>query len=465
MHFYIIGGGSKFLKTNTKKLVSQNSDSQIDIGAASFDKLLDDIEFLPKSILRDRSLPETQSQVLKETENEPDDKLLKKESTEEDRKSVRFNLAATISTNPEIDFNFSDSDEKDSFEEEIEIFAETKLKARPEIPIKNSRFTVSPVIFDEYGPKKSSDSIFSKIENAEKLEENSSPRNSNLKLIRPNPTDFITPKIINKPLDVIKPISLLSDSEDECAGISKFIAKFPKEENLMTEKLSHVQDSIPEENTADRSIEISYEEKLDSEYKEKNDLKIELANDIEKYRDRLIEENKKELESLRKAMLVTKEKEVEKLRRSILESQEKEMKELLEKEKESQSEKLKDLTDKLREEMDEKYKTILEEEEKKIENIITEKRADMEKQFQKTIDKIELHFKEKEKEIESNFQISLKQNETDFLLKLEERIKEISAAHKAVIDRMKDDQELTLAELVRDFKSEVISLTTSLNTE
>lgn len=426
-----------FLKSNTKKLVSQISDSQLLDSTVSGDN----IEYLPKSILRDRSLPETHTFSLISDEDKS------KKEVEDDRKSVRFNLNATT-TNQQIDFRFSDSDEKDSFEEEIEIFAENKIKAtsnKTELAVKPSRFTVSPVVFDEFGPKRSSDSIFAKIDSAEKLEEVQSPRNSNLKLIKPNPTDFITPKIIGKPLDVIKPISILSDSEDE--SISKYKAKFPTEDNLITEKLSKIQDSIPEENTADRS-EISYEDPKPNELSE-------IKQDLAKYKQQILEENEVEMIALKKSLLENKEKEIERLKSTIIESQKTELEDFLKREKCNQEERFKNETGKLKEEMNKKYKQVLDEEEQKIEAKLSVKKMEMEKQFQQTLDDIEKSFKEKEKEIENNFQMSLKQTETDFLLKLEERIKEISIAHKAVIDRMKDDHELTLAELMRDFKSEV----------
>lgn len=455
-----------FLKSNTKKLVSQASDSQLLDSASLSDNIVKPFGDLPKSILRDRSLPETHTFSRDSSEEK------RKLEPEDDRKSVRFNLDTA---DQEMEFAFTDSEQKSttssSSDEEIEIFVETKTAE-----VKPSRFTVSPVLFDEYGPQKKQESLFAKIENAEKLEEQATTRNSNLKLIKPNPTDFITPKLIGKPLDVVKPI--LSDSEED-GGVAKFKAKFPKEDALISEKMI-VDDAILEENVADKSIELSVEEKPEMENMEakpedpsvermevidlaieeeskKAELKQQMESNLEQYKRQLQNENDKDLEQFKQTLLANKQLEIQNLMQSISDAQKVEYEELLATERQKQESNMKQEIDKLQEQMENRYSQALAEEEMRFQEKLAEKREEMERRYNETLDDIERAFKEKEKEIENNFQTSLKQTENDFLLKLEERIKEISTAHKLVMDRMKDDHELTLEELLRDFKSEVSS--------
>ncbi|KAI4453136.1 hypothetical protein MML48_scaffold00021754 [Holotrichia oblita] len=119
----------------------------------------------------------------------------KSDKDDDDKKSVRFNL----DNNPDITFDFSDkslSDEelkdiKNEANEIINITINTKPK---------SRFIVSPVkdIFDKYA------------EEEKKEEENDKKReSSNLRLIKPNPKDFIQPKLKSSESN-----DNLSDSDD-----------------------------------------------------------------------------------------------------------------------------------------------------------------------------------------------------------------------------------------------------------
>lgn len=418
-----------FLKSNTKKI----QDTQKSL----------DLEHLPKSILRDRSLPEAVA------ENHTEETNHRRLESEDDKKIVRFNLETK-----NIDIVFSDSEQKSISDEEIEVFME---RNKSETVVK-SRFTVSPVFDDNYknifATKK--ESLFEKIDNADKFEEKAN-RNMNLKLIKPNPTDFITPKLIAKPIDVVKPILMTSDSEEE--SVSKYKAKYPKVENIIIEK-SNIADVIVEE---DKSIDVSEKKELidtatspiNENISMKEQIEKELEHKFEDYKSELKMANERKLKKYEITLLENTDQEIEKQREEILQRQELEFEELKAKQKQKQEEQLLEDINKLQEEMKKKYEKALAEEESKIQEKLELHRNDIERKFEDNIEKIESNFKEKEKEIESNFQMSLKQTEKEFLLKLEERIKEISIAHKAVIDRMKDDHSITLEELVRDFKSEV----------
>lgn len=442
-----------FLKSNTKKLLTQ---TQSDSVLTDTNKSID-TEQLPKSILRDRSLPETH--IPKDpTPKDPTDTNNKKiENPDDDRKIVRFNLETQ---DVDIDFTFSDSEQKSTeSDEEIEVFVEPKSK--PE-SVAKSRFTVSPVFDDDYRNAfiKRTESLFDKIDNANKLEELPTLRNTNLKLIKPNPTDFITPKLIAKPLETVKSTSILSDSEDE--SVAKYKTVYPKDDVIITEK-THIQDTIPEE---DKSLDASSDRKdvVDTasspiHVQDVTTLIInnkQIENNLDEYTKKLEKTNEEQIKECEKLFQLKKEKEMEKLRQEIKDEQERELKNYAMKEKEKHDENIKEKLREVQEELEEKYENALKEEEEKFEEKLKRDKIEIEKNYERKLEIIESSFKEKEKEIESNFQMSLKQTEAEFLLKLEERIKEISIAHKAVIDRMKDDHNITLEELLRDFKSEVM---------
>lgn len=434
-----------FLKSNTKKLVQQ---AKSDTSCNEFKST--ESEQLPKSILRDRSLPETF------TYKDPKETADKKLESEDDRKIVRFNLETQ---DVDIDFTFSESEQKSSSDEEMEIFIESKLSATVE-SIAKSRFTVSPVFDDEYRNKiaKKTGNLFDKIENANKLEENIS-RNTNLKLIKPNPTDFITPKLKTKPTEINKPSSIISEVEDE--SVTKFLAKFPNEDLIILEK-SDITDSIPEE---DKSVEYDKRELIDMTLAQKNgeeleqELKLKISNEMQEkldtYKKELQKNNEEKIKEYEKILLENKERAIEKLKREIKESQDNDLESYKLNIKQQHEANIKKELKSLQDEMKIKLDEAILEEQRIFQEKLNASKLEIEKNYEKNLEIIENTFKEKEKEIESNFQMSLKQTEAEFLLKLEERIKEISMAHKAVIDRMKDDHNITLEELLRDFKSEV----------
>lgn len=440
-----------FLKSNTKKIQENNNETKsLPNDVNNTNKNLSEIDNNLKSILRDNrnnSLELNTPLINKDRDNlaiiNNDD--LKFDFDE--RKSVRFNLITK-----DIDFN---SEKSTTSDEEIENFIEKNV-----IKTENKgRFTISPVFDDKYKLPKKSESIFEKIENAEKLEELSSPRNTNLKLIKPNPTDFITPKLIVKPADQTKPLLLHSDS-DEDSGL-KYKAKFPKEEAIIIEK-SHIEDSIPEE---DKSLDIPSDRKelkdtacspiqdVENEIKEK--IHTELESEFEDYKISLKIANEQKIKDYEQILLDSKRKAMEKLKNDIMDSQNLEFEQFITQEKMSQESKMKFEINKLQDKMKKMYDEAMRKEEQILQEKLENSRIKIEREYEKNIELIEKSFKEKEKDIENNFQMSLKQTEKEFLLKLEERIKEISSAHKAVIDRMKDDHNITIEELARDFKSEV----------
>lgn len=412
-----------FLKSNTKKLVQQaKSDNSSDIKST-------DSEQLPKSILRDRSLPE--AFPLKDTIKD----TTEVEKVDDDRKIVRFNL---VTQDVDVDYTLSDSEHKSTSEDDIDGFIKSKLATGT---VTKSRFTISPVFDDEYKNRigTRNESLFDKIDNAGKFEENAS-RNSSLKLIKPNPTDFITPKLITKSHD------LTTEQDDE--SIPKFTAKYPKDELIIIEK-SNIEDSIPEE---DKSFEATSDKRDPSDSK---DLQLKITTEMDEklhdYKKQLETANGEKIKEYETILSENKQRAIEKLKLEMQRSQDDEISTV----KRQHELNIKSELKKLENEMEDKLDAAVRAEQLAFQEKLNASKLEIERNYEKQLELIESTFKEKEREIENNFQTSLKQTEADFLLKLEERIKEISLAHKAVIDRMKDDHSITLEELLRDFKSEV----------
>ena len=161
----VTGGGSKFLKLNSKA-----ADSRL-LSPQSKENHLSPDTHHPRSILRERgSIENSRSMEFTKTSDKSD-------KDEDDKKSVRFNF----DNNPDITIDLSS---RSLSEEDLK---ETKNETNEIINVcvinkTKSRFTVSPVreiICANSAP-----------ENDEQRKESSS-----LKLIRPSPKDFIKPKL------------------------------------------------------------------------------------------------------------------------------------------------------------------------------------------------------------------------------------------------------------------------------
>nr|CAI5837257.1 unnamed protein product [Callosobruchus analis] len=172
----LTGGGSMFLKSNTKKATTLEQQSSL--GVTSHMEKSDSFQGKiqqPKGILREKLAMEHSKSV----EFDKLSTLDKSEKEDDDRKSVRFNL----DNNTDIGITFSD---KSSSEDDLN--SNKNIKADEIINVKvtpnKSRFTVVPV----------------------------SETNSSLKLIKPNPSDFVKPKLT---------LNAGSDSDEETRSLEK----------------------------------------------------------------------------------------------------------------------------------------------------------------------------------------------------------------------------------------------------
>lgn len=214
----ITGGGSMFLKCNTKK--NTNSE-EAEIGLP------------PRGILRERNSLLEASRSLELEKISPD----KSDKDDDDKKSVRFNLENTT----DVAFTFSDksSDDDDDEDHDRKSFDDNmfNVKITPNKSKSKSRFTITRV-------------------------GDSGESSAALKLIKPNPGDFIKPKLT---------ISKGSDSEDDSDdNNSDYPVQTKKLEEKAEKRIARLKQNI---------------------WEEKND-------ELVKFRDDLQESHKDELERI-----------------------------------------------------------------------------------------------------------------------------------------------------------------------
>ncbi|XP_076255705.1 centrosomal protein 164 [Rhynchophorus ferrugineus] len=289
MELKVTGGGSMFLKTNTRK-----SDNML-CSSPKTDGL-----DLPKSILRDRSIEHSKSLDF--------DKLSladKSDKDDEDKKSVRFNLDNNTT---DVGITFSD---KSSSEDEMNMDKQMKVEDVLQVKVTpaKSRFSVTAV---------------------------SEPTQPTLKLIKV-PTDFVKPKLtINKGSDSdedtrslekleIKAIDDLFDSDTPSSGEEDIKTKL---ERKAERKIGSIKQMLWEEKNEElanfkQKLEESHKLELDrileeEKVKKEETIKTELAN------------IKVDLESRTKEERLNFEEELEKLRKDLSENFEREKKKVIE---------------------------------------------------------------------------------------------------------------------------------------
>lgn len=408
--FRLAGGGTMFLKSNTKigdgLILTPQPQSK--------DFLSPDTHTQPRGILRERSLENSRSMEFPKSD--------KSDKDDDDKKSVRFNL----DNNPDITFDFSDkslSDEelKDIKNEANEIINIT-INSKPK-----SRFIVSPVkdIFDKYA------------EEEKKEDENDKKRElSNLRLIKPNPKDFIQPKLKSSESN-----DNLSDSDD---SLLKSISK--------------------EERRIDNMRKISIESDLSALTPQDNDendglMEIIAARNKVRMEKEMRDKIETELEEIRKTIWEEKNEELQKYKQQIQISQKSELERILIAEKQKQEEVIKSELEKLRVEMEARTTGTINEEKLRLEQVLRSKKTELEEQHQKEEEVLlatsEESFAAKKKELETSNQVKLDQIERELNELLDKRKDELIVSHNAILDQIKQKHLAIIEEMKKDFKAEV----------
>lgn len=350
----VTGGGSMFLKSNTKKN---------DLSPAKSDSL--DVQNQPRSILRERNSLEVSKSMDFDKVSE------KSEKDDDDKKSVRFNL----DTNTDVGFTFSDK--SSSSDEEIGDIINVKM-----IPNKpKSRFTISPVRdFQQENEKK---------------------------LIKPNPTDFIKPKLT---------ISKGSDSEDDSINKSlgegsdtKMLLKTKKFEDKAEKKIAQMKQNI---------------------WEEKND-------ELVKFRDNLQESQKEELERI----LINAKSDHEERIKSELEN--------------------------LTIEMENRNKGALNEERIKFEKKLQEQKRQLEEEFKTKFElkkeELEKYYEEKLVEIEKDLAERMEKNRDELIITHNSNVEQLKQNHGIIIEELKKGFKAEEDVLRRDHKSVIAELKSKLD--
>ncbi|XP_017783917.1 PREDICTED: centrosomal protein of 164 kDa isoform X2 [Nicrophorus vespilloides] len=388
--FKLLGGGSMFLKkkgSEQKEAVENEENNKIvknsstsDIIKSKDESLLEDSinkeTQQPRGILRERSFVES----------------INKSIEEDDKKNVRFNLQE----NADLMFDFSDK----SLEDEVKF--DVKLtKAKP-------RFSNSPVK-DVFRPNQESD-----------------PK-SLLKLIKPNPIDFVKPKI--KPLES-ETSAPMSDSEDD--SILKSIERVSDKKGL------------------DKDLQLSEENcnNITEKYREDN---MAIIKQLKESADR-------ELEDMKKTIWNEKNEEISKYKNKLQESQKNELERILLGEKSKYEENIKRELENLRVEMESRNLGALEQEKLKLDEELNKSKQEMQSKFKIDESKIEeeliLEYDVKKSEIRKKFDVMLEEVERNLGRDLEQHKDELIVSHNAILDQVRKNHQAIMDEIKQDYKSE-----------
>ncbi|XP_072386494.1 uncharacterized protein Cep164 isoform X2 [Diabrotica undecimpunctata] len=367
MELKVMGGGSMFLKSNTLR---KNSDVGIN-SLSTKTEISQDLQ-QPRSILREKNSMEHSKSL-------EFDKLIvdKSEKDDDDKKSVRFNL----DNNTDIGITFSD---KSSSEEELA----TSDKNKPEdiinikiTPSKN-RFSVHPVL--------------------EPLKPTS------LKLIKPNPKDFIKPKLtLNKG----------SDSDEETHSLEKT-------------GIDHPDVLFESENSESSSEKIAEKSKK---------LEVKAGKKVEQLKQDIWEE---------------KNKEILKFKSDLETSHKQEVKRILEDEKIKQDQVIQEEVKKLKEEWNLEHKSAIDEEKTKMNEKLDNLKTELECKIKIEEEKLKDNFESKKDELEKYYEEKLVDIEKELAEKVEKNRDELVFTHNADVDQLKQNHSIIIEELKRQFDAE-----------
>lgn len=332
----------------------------------------------PRSILRDKPAIEHS----KSMEFEKLTIFDKSEKDDEDKKSVRFNL----DNNTDIGITFSD---KSSSEEEI-VTSDRNTKPEDVINVKltpsnKGRFTIAPVL------------DFMSKANA-------------LKLIKPNPTDFIKPKLtINKG----------SDSEDETKSIEKVA-------------INNVESFFDSDNSVSSPSE-------------------KIAEKSKKLEDKA----EKKITILKQTIWEEKNEEIVKFKSDLQNSHKAELERILIQEKTKHENNIKIELENLRKEMEARTIGTLKEERLKLESSAEKLKMEQDEVLKDEEDKLKEHFEKRKEELEKYYEEKLVEIEKELAEKVEKNRDDLVFNHNANIEQLKQNHTIIIEELKREFKLEV----------
>lgn len=298
----------------------------------------------------------------------------KSEKDDEDKKSVRFNL----DNNTDIGITFSD---KSSSEEEIMV-SDKKLDEIINVKVTptKSRFTVMPVV---------------------------EPLNKTLKLIKPNPSDFIKPKLT---------LRKSSDSDDDSKSLEKVpIADFFDTDNSSSEHEKIKINSIRKpEQIAEKKVD-ALKQKI---WEEKNEELMRFQNDLQ-----------------------TSHKE--------------ELKRVLEDEKQKQDAEVKTELTKMRNELEISNQNAIKELERKLKEKLQHLTTELEENFKEEEKKLKEQYESKREELEKYYEEKLVETEKDLAEKVDKTKEELVFNHNSNIEQLKQNHAILIDDLKREFKIEV----------
>ncbi|KAF2897548.1 hypothetical protein ILUMI_08625, partial [Ignelater luminosus] len=381
----LTGGGSMFLKTNTKK---END--------------------LTPSPVQTKNEPQNQLRsILRENSRNTDiDKLAsvdKIDREDDDKKSVRFNMES----NPDMSFTFSDESESEESSDKNKIGDIINVKITNNKTQAKSRFSVFPVPDFLQDKSETSNSPHEENDSEDKI-----PRN--LKLVKPDPTDFIKPELQSDEVKQTKD-TLTTDSEDDSV-----IKEQGKNFNII-------------ETSSEKDMEFKSELNKIEEMNENNENQQEafseqVEDEIQKYKDELYKIQKSEIEQL------------------------------LMQEKAKHEAAIKLELENLKEEMENRFSGVLTEEKYHLESDLEKRKAELQEHFKLEEQKWERLLMEtfdvKKREIENLYKERLELVERELEEKLEKSRDELIVSHNAILDQIKQNHAAVIDELQRDFKAE-----------
>lgn len=284
-----------------------------------------------------------------------------------------------MDNNTDIGITFSD---KSSSEEEIMVSDKKhdeiiNVKVTPT----KSRFTVSPVV---------------------------EPLNKVLKLIKPNPKDFIKPKLT---------LRKSSESDDE----SKSLEKVPMADFFDTDNSSSEHEKI----------------KINSLRKPK-----QIAE--------------KKIEALKQQIWEEKNEELIRFQTDLQKSHKEELKRVLEDEKQKQGEEIKTELAKMRNELEVSNQNALKDLESSLKENLQKLTRDLKENFLKEEKKLKDQYESKREELEKYYEEKLVETEKDLAEKVDKTKEEIVFSHNSNIEQLKQNHAILMEDLKREFKIEVI---------
>ncbi|CAH1159407.1 unnamed protein product [Phaedon cochleariae] len=364
----VSGGGSMFLKSNT---VRKSSDAGLSSSLPKNDSSQE--SQVPRSILREKN-------TMEHSKSLEFDKLLvdKSEKDDEDKKSVRFNLDNT--TDVGITFSDKSSSDEDIHSDKNKIDNIIDVKLTPTM----TRFSVSPVLEPVKHP-------------------------NSLKIIKPNPKDFIKPKLtLNKS----------SDSDEETRSIEK-----PGIDAVDTLFDTENSDSSPSD-------------KLSGKLK------------------KLEEQAERKVTQLKQSIWEEKNEEMVKFKSDLEDSNKEELKRILDDEKLKQKDITKMELEKIKVALEEERETLLKEEQENLLKSLDIYKEQLENGLEEDEQKMKKQFETKKEELEKYYDEKLADIEKELAEKVEKSRDELIFTHKADIEQLKQNHSIIIEELKREFQAE-----------